>query len=91
MREPCSVMSSRSSRCGRVPLQVITDHLVAAVGLEPSVDLAKSAGLEVDADFGGYRVNAELQARSNIWVVGPPPGSGWGGGLLVCSLVSKAF
>ncbi|KAJ3589931.1 hypothetical protein NHX12_010771 [Muraenolepis orangiensis] len=52
---------------GRV---VITDHVVAAVGLEPSVDLAKSAGLEVDADFGGYRVNAELQARSNIWVAG---------------------
>ena len=46
-----------------------TDHLVAAVGLEPSTELAKSAGLEVDSDFGGYRVNAELQARSNIWVV----------------------
>lgn len=43
---------------------------MAAVGLEPNVDLAKSAGLEVDSDFGGYRVNAELQARSNIWVVG---------------------
>lgn len=43
---------------------------MAAVGLEPSVELAKSAGLEVDSDFGGYRVNAELQARSNIWVVG---------------------
>ncbi|XP_078142847.1 apoptosis-inducing factor 1, mitochondrial isoform X5 [Centroberyx gerrardi] len=52
---------------GRV---VKTDHIVAAVGLEPSVDLAKSAGLEVDSDFGGYRVNAELQARSNIWVAG---------------------
>ncbi|XP_056141371.1 apoptosis-inducing factor 1, mitochondrial isoform X2 [Lampris incognitus] len=52
---------------GRV---VKTDHIVAAVGLEPNVDLAKSAGLEVDADFGGYRVNAELQARSNIWVAG---------------------
>jgi len=47
-----------------------TDHIVAAVGLEPNVDLAKSAGLEVDADFGGFRVNAELQARSNIWVAG---------------------
>lgn len=46
-----------------------TDHIVAAVGLEPSVELAKSGGLEVDSDFGGYRVNAELQARSNIWVV----------------------
>lgn len=42
---------------------------MAAIGLEPNVDLAKSAGLEVDPDFGGYRVNAELQARSNIWVV----------------------
>uniref|UniRef100_A0A673NMA8 Apoptosis-inducing factor 1, mitochondrial n=2 Tax=Sinocyclocheilus rhinocerous TaxID=307959 RepID=A0A673NMA8_9TELE len=47
-----------------------TDHIVAAVGLEPSVELAKSAGLEVDSDFGGYRVNAELQARANIWVAG---------------------
>ncbi|XP_045548285.1 apoptosis-inducing factor 1, mitochondrial isoform X6 [Salmo salar] len=52
---------------GRV---VKTDHIVAAVGLEPSVELAKSAGLEVDSDFGGFRVNAELQARSNIWVAG---------------------
>nr|AKO73679.1 apoptosis-inducing factor [Ctenopharyngodon idella] len=49
---------------------VKTDHIVAAVGLEPSVELAKSGGLEVDSDFGGYRVNAELQARSNIWVAG---------------------
>ncbi|XP_070838828.1 apoptosis-inducing factor 1, mitochondrial isoform X2 [Chaetodon trifascialis] len=49
---------------------VKTDHIVAAVGLEPNVELAKSAGLEVDSDFGGYRVNAELQARSNIWVAG---------------------
>ncbi|XP_048839621.1 apoptosis-inducing factor 1, mitochondrial isoform X2 [Brienomyrus brachyistius] len=52
---------------GRV---VKTDHIVAAVGLEPSVELAKSAGLEVDSDLGGYRVNSELQARSNIWVAG---------------------
>uniref|UniRef100_A0A8C6TLY9 Apoptosis-inducing factor 1, mitochondrial n=1 Tax=Neogobius melanostomus TaxID=47308 RepID=A0A8C6TLY9_9GOBI len=51
-------------------LQVETDHIVAAVGLEPNVDLAKSAGLEVDSDFGGFRVNSELQARSNIWVAG---------------------
>ncbi|XP_053846544.1 apoptosis-inducing factor 1, mitochondrial isoform X2 [Vidua macroura] len=49
--------------------KVETDHIVAAVGLEPNVELAKSAGLEVDSDFGGFRVNAELQARSNIWVV----------------------
>uniref|UniRef100_A0A8C3DSL8 Apoptosis-inducing factor 1, mitochondrial n=1 Tax=Corvus moneduloides TaxID=1196302 RepID=A0A8C3DSL8_CORMO len=50
--------------------KVETDHIVAAVGLEPNVELAKSAGLEVDSNFGGFRVNAELQARSNIWVAG---------------------
>lgn len=51
------------------PPQVETDHIVAAVGLEPNVELAKTGGLEIDSDFGGFRVNAELQARSNIWVV----------------------
>ncbi|XP_018432456.1 PREDICTED: apoptosis-inducing factor 1, mitochondrial [Nanorana parkeri] len=50
--------------------QVQTDHIVATVGLEPNTELAKSAGLELDADFGGYRVNAELQARNNVWVAG---------------------
>ncbi|XP_048370958.1 apoptosis-inducing factor 1, mitochondrial isoform X2 [Sphaerodactylus townsendi] len=50
--------------------KVETDHIVAAVGLEPNTELAKSAALEVDSDFGGFRVNAELQARSNIWVAG---------------------
>ncbi|KAM4696758.1 apoptosis-inducing factor 1, mitochondrial [Rhinophrynus dorsalis] len=50
--------------------QVQTDHIVAAVGLEPNTELAKSAGLELDGDFGGYRVNAELQARNNVWVAG---------------------
>ncbi|KAK0153190.1 Apoptosis-inducing factor 1, mitochondrial [Merluccius polli] len=74
---PEALVKSVSFKDDKVQIQlkdgrvVSTDHLVAAVGLEPSVDLAKSAGLEVDADFGGYRVNAELQARSNIWVVGP--------------------
>ncbi|XP_078268400.1 apoptosis-inducing factor 1, mitochondrial isoform X3 [Rhinoraja longicauda] len=47
-----------------------TDHVIAAVGLEPCVELAKSARLELDSDLGGFRVNAELQARSNIWVAG---------------------
>lgn len=47
--------------------KVETDHIVAVVGLEPNVELAKTGGLEIDSDFGGFRVNAELQARSNIW------------------------
>ncbi|XP_066517393.1 apoptosis-inducing factor 1, mitochondrial isoform X4 [Hoplias malabaricus] len=71
-----SVVKKVSFNDGRVEIKlkdgrvVKTDHIVAAVGLEPSVELAKSAGLEVDSDFGGFRVNAELQARSNIWVAG---------------------
>lgn len=47
----------------------MTDHVVVAVGLEPNVKLAQSSGLEVDDTHGGFRVNAELEARSNLWVV----------------------
>ncbi|KAF4073403.1 hypothetical protein AMELA_G00258310 [Ameiurus melas] len=71
-----AVVKNVSYQDGKVEIKlkdgrlVKTDHIVAAVGLEPSIDLAKSAGLEIDSDFGGYRVNAELQARSNIWVAG---------------------
>lgn len=43
--------------------------MVVAVGLEPNTDLAKSAGLETDPLLGGYRVNAELQACTDVWVV----------------------
>lgn len=46
------------------------DHVVVAVGLEPNVNLAQSGRLEVDPEFGGYRVNSELEARSDIWVAG---------------------
>lgn len=47
----------------------MTDHVVMAVGLEPNVELARSSGLEIDDVHGGFRVNAELEARSNLWVV----------------------
>ncbi|XP_038603948.1 apoptosis-inducing factor 1, mitochondrial [Tachyglossus aculeatus] len=71
-----AVVQAVDFRGGKVVIElkdgrkVETDHIVAAVGLEPNVELAKSGGLEVDSDFGGFRVNAELQARSNIWVAG---------------------
>ena len=42
---------------------------MVAVGLEANVELAAAAGLEVDGQRGGYLVNAELEARSNVWVV----------------------
>nr|AMY56536.1 AIF1 [Botryllus schlosseri] len=50
--------------------KIATDHLVVAVGLDIDTKLAASAGIEVDETQGGYRVNAELQARNNIWVAG---------------------
>ncbi len=49
---------------------ITADHIVIAVGIEPNTDLAKSAGLEIDPNQGGFLVNAELQARHNIWVAG---------------------
>ena len=46
------------------------DHVVVAVGLDADTRLAtSSSGLEVDTEVGGYRVNSELQACSDIWVV----------------------
>eukprot|EP00058_Branchiostoma_floridae_P012883 XP_002598371.1 hypothetical protein BRAFLDRAFT_57562 [Branchiostoma floridae] len=50
--------------------EISTDHVVVAVGLEPNTELAKESGLEVDETYGGFRVNAELEARSDIWVAG---------------------
>ena len=43
--------------------------MIVAVGLEPNVELANVTGLEVDPVLGGFHVNSELQAKSNIWVV----------------------
>ena len=43
--------------------------MIVAVGLEANVELARPTGLEVDPVLGGYHVNSELEAKSNIWVV----------------------
>jgi NAD(P)H-nitrite reductase large subunit len=40
-----------------------------AVGAKPNTELAADAGLEVDPNLDGYLVNAELQARTNLYVV----------------------
>lgn len=50
--------------------KLIADHVIVCVGLEPSTELSVSSGLEVDKDHGGFRVNSELEARSDIWVAG---------------------
>lgn len=42
---------------------------MVAVGLEANTDLADTSALEVDPNHGGFLVNAELEARKNLWVV----------------------
>lgn len=49
---------------------VTVDHVIQAVGSKPNVTLAKEAGLETDQTHGGFVVNAELEARSNLYVAG---------------------
>jgi hypothetical protein len=49
--------------------QLSVDHVIVAVGLEPNTELASTSGLETDSQRGGFLVNAELEARSNVWVV----------------------
>ncbi|KAL1459871.1 hypothetical protein WDU94_011822 [Cyamophila willieti] len=46
------------------------DHVVVAVGVEPNTQLAKGAGLETDPERGGFLVNSELSARSDIFAAG---------------------
>lgn len=49
---------------------IIVDTVIQAVGSEPNVSLAKNSGLEVDKVNGGFVVNAELEARTNLYVAG---------------------
>ncbi|EIE85142.1 hypothetical protein G6F46_003072 [Rhizopus delemar] len=46
------------------------DHVVVAIGIEPRVDLAKQAGLEIDEKRSGVVVNAELEARRDVYAAG---------------------
>lgn len=45
------------------------DKVVVAVGVEPNTSIAKSSGLEVDNVIGGFLVNSEMEARSNLYIV----------------------
>ena len=49
--------------------QLLVDHVVVAVGLEPNTQLAASGRLETDPNVGGFLVNSELQACSDVWAV----------------------
>ena len=50
--------------------QLAVDHVVVAVGIEPRVELARAAGLEVDEKRAGVVVNAELEARTDVFAAG---------------------
>ncbi|XP_057318831.1 putative apoptosis-inducing factor 1, mitochondrial [Microplitis mediator] len=46
------------------------DAVVVTVGAEANTELAATSGLEVDKKMGGFLVNAELEARKDVWVAG---------------------
>lgn len=46
------------------------DQVVIAVGVQPNTELAKTSRLETEPKIGGFLVNAELEARSDLWVAG---------------------
>lgn len=49
---------------------VLTDHVVVCAGCEPNTQLGTDSGLEINNSFGGFVVNAELEARRNLFVAG---------------------
>ncbi|KAI9013999.1 apoptosis-inducing factor, mitochondrion-associated, C-term-domain-containing protein [Phycomyces nitens] len=70
-----AIKSINSSEDGKVVLdlgdeKLSVDHVVVAIGIEPRVDLARQAGLEIDEKRAGVVVNAELEARSGVFAAG---------------------
>ncbi|KAG5680718.1 hypothetical protein PVAND_010208 [Polypedilum vanderplanki] len=49
---------------------IIADFVIQAIGSQPNTNLAEKAALEIDQKLGGFLVNAELEARSNLYVAG---------------------
>lgn len=48
---------------------ILTDHVVAAIGVQPVTDFLDPS-LEIDGRVNGVVVNAELEARTNVWAAG---------------------
>jgi programmed cell death 8 (apoptosis-inducing factor) len=46
------------------------DFVVTCVGIEPNTEIGHASGLEVDDQFGGFLVNSEFMAKTNLWVAG---------------------
>ncbi|XP_030383443.1 putative apoptosis-inducing factor 1, mitochondrial isoform X2 [Scaptodrosophila lebanonensis] len=51
-------------------MTLMSDIVVVCVGCSPNTTIASSSGLEVDRSLGGFVVNAELEARRNLYVAG---------------------
>lgn len=49
---------------------VLTDQVVVCAGCNANTDLAAVSGLEIDSKHGGFVVNAELEARTDVYVAG---------------------
>ncbi|CAH1105018.1 unnamed protein product [Psylliodes chrysocephalus] len=49
---------------------LLVDFALVAIGSTPNTELAKDSGLEVDPELGGYLVNTELQARTDVYIAG---------------------
>lgn len=53
-----------------VQTPIDADHIITAIGISPNTQLARKANLEIDPTNGGILVNAELEARTNVFVAG---------------------
>lgn len=49
---------------------LLADQVIVSTGAEPVIDLAELAGLEIDSNLGGFLVNAELSARTDLYAAG---------------------
>ncbi|XP_051858805.1 putative apoptosis-inducing factor 1, mitochondrial isoform X1 [Drosophila nasuta] len=51
-------------------MTLLSDIVVVCVGCTPNTSMAGPSKLEVDRSLGGFVVNAELEARRNLYVAG---------------------
>ncbi|KAI9261027.1 apoptosis-inducing factor, mitochondrion-associated, C-term-domain-containing protein [Sporodiniella umbellata] len=71
-----SAVKSVTNKDGKTVLELeggeslSVDHVVVAIGIEPRVELAREAGLEIDEKRAGVVVNAELEARRDVYAAG---------------------
>lgn len=49
--------------------RITVDHVIVALGVDANTQLAEESSLEVDPELGGYLVNAEMEARTDLYAV----------------------